>query len=152
MTSLFDIHFELAETRARAFTRRRGWGFDQLHQEALIGLWNAAKTWRPGFDATFETYAFWKMNSCLMDFVRGRKGREPVFCELRDRPARQPRADDRLIVQDLVSALDWRRRKIILLKIEGYDHQSIADILDLSEGFVCREFKAGLKEIRERIA
>lgn len=47
---------------------------EDIHADALLGLWQAAKAWRPGHGANFGTFAAFRIKGAITD---GRREREP---------------------------------------------------------------------------
>jgi RNA polymerase sporulation-specific sigma factor len=133
-----------------------GWvDFEDFFQEALIGAWEAVRTFRPALGGSLRSFVELCARRKMYDLlkVRGRHPEEclldaPAWPEDGDRspilgerfPAGTPGPEEtvlaRLALRDLFGALSQTERTVVVLVLRGLTYREIAAALGRDEKFV----------------
>lgn len=143
----FDELFERWRLPLYRFLQRRA-GSATAADDAFQETWLRVYRWRDRFDPkrSFRSWLF------RIAANAGYDAREPVVADFHWMEPRAP--DQRASLDLMVSALhllDGRDRRILLLTIEGFTSEEVAEILDLRAGAVRARLMRARQHIREAL-
>ena len=127
---------------------------DDLLQDIALALWRALPSWRD--EASLKTFVARVAHNRAVSHVIGRTRRAPTveldegIVDVRTSGPEESahRDQKRLRLQDAVRALPLSLRQAVSLALEGFNHQEIADALDIavnSVGVRLHRARAALK-------
>lgn len=143
----FEALFERWRLPLFRFLQRRT-GSANAADDAFQETWLRVHRWRDRFDAnrSFKAWLFRIAANAGID------AREPVVADFHwtEPPAPDAQAGLDLVVSAL-HLLDPRDRRILLLTIEGFTSQEVADMLDLRAGAVRARLMRARQHLRETV-
>jgi RNA polymerase sigma factor for flagellar operon FliA len=165
---------------ARAMAREKARGDEGLYQDlesaAMLGLAQAARSWRPDGGAAFRTHAYKRMHGAMADELRKRdhlprSARQAVSAGLAEDPGPPTPLSDELVdelvdptlalehvetaalLRDAIHALPDRERFVMWLRLEDeLPLREIGQLLGVTESRVSQIATKALERLREQLA
>ena len=150
--SLLDEHrkilFKVAGTYARTASDRQ-----DLVQEMVVQLWRSFDRYDPAF--RFSTWMYRIALNVAISFFRAesRKARtfvpaEDQILELAAAPAESTIEDDLGMLWQAIDGLDALNRALVVLYLDGQSHETIAEVLGISQTNVGTKISRIKKRLR----
>jgi len=151
---LVSAHLDLAYGLASRY-RQRGLPLEDLRQEALLGLLQAARRFDPGRGAQFSTYAAWWIKKQILQALRRESSQSLQASSLEDESAVEPIAPESpasceqdLALPDSMPAAE--RRALTLSCQQSLTLKEIAARMDLSVERVKQLRAKALRRLRSQ--
>lgn len=136
---------------------------EDLIQEGLVGLYNAALSYRPGGKASFKTYAATCISNCLKNEVRNHSSKknsplnnsvsldDVLLSEVNmvsspELVLENQEAFAAVLNQIHISLSDFER-KVLALYLSGYKRKEISDML----GITAKAFDNAIQRVRKKL-
>ena len=149
ISAMIETHYHLVEQVARRHFSDRVEDQDLL-QSGLIGLWEAAETWRG--KGTFAAFARICIKHNMLDYVRGLQRHSPIVSQ--QQPEAGVSSEDDLLDDDstLQAIRSWPKesteRKALHLVLRGYTKTEAAKKLGVSRRTVQRALLASWEKLQ----
>lgn len=156
------IAYKVFSNYAKTITKNHR---DDIEQEALLGLWKAATTFKEENKIAFSTYAYAVINNQILMYLRALKKHKQtisLYEEIGDNICiLDTIAEDTNCFEDLedmecvkeilkiMQKYDDKSMKALKLRIQGKRQQEIANILGISQTYVSRLITKAIKKIQE---
>lgn len=138
-TDLILEHLTYANCLAKRYKKHSSCSLDELISAAYMGLVEAASKFDISKNVKFTTYAYWKIHSSILDYIRETKFYLPILTDISHA--------SKVTFFELIDGLtDINREVIILYYINGYTLNEIAEKIGYSKSRVGQ-----IKEESERI-
>ena len=142
-SQIYEKMHKLASHMAKGYSPTYGVSKEDLKQEAMLALWNCAKTWDRDKGIPFAAYAKQRMRWAVRNASK-RKGQKHSVCrEFTDAGVEQ-HTEAKLELSDLYSRLDEREKKIVKGLAQGLTQAEIGDSIGVTAARVSQLLK-GMK-------